>query len=509
MGILFQHSCYRQPDARLVDQATGKAKKSAKQPKEREKLEKRRRNQLDGIIEEARVWIYALLIPTHIIANGDPDIKRELDNQISEITTELLGTKITLDKVNAICGKIARNILVPGTGNLDPGHAYPTVPDYNSVRYILDSKFIKASFLQIINDNCTNFRTNHPDARTWYEIRLRAGSYTLDNEPLLDVLDRWQHDMTFSELGVPFAVNWRLAAEKIIYDKMQAPDQVKVIYGKVRSTDPTKLKNFKLVQRDLILIRAGNGQPSNPRLQADLQYDYNLMTLHSRFWQDTSTGPDSLREVSMRPGQNRLHDILTRVLVMLHEITHSVDVNYTDDHSFVYETARRNRIDWLPADSFVPVPSKINTYSAYGLEACIGLARRDKRNNTNKAEDNADSWAFYFAIRVLLLAYPDVDIAGALRTCDVFDPQVRLLEENVELLHHCSLLWPLRHATAGDLTDPARHTSIAHLVNGSVTYDPSKDYFAPVPMVPRTMAEILKIAQDVDTKTQNWQWSGP
>lgn len=508
MGILFQYSCYRQPNARLVDQTTGKVKKSASQPKEKEKLKQRRRKQLDSIIEEARVWMYALLIPTHVIANGDPDIQRNIDYQISEITTELLGTKVTLVKVNAICGKIARNILVPGTGNLDPGHTYPAVPEYASVKQNLDSKFIKASFLNVIHDNCTNFRSNHPDARTWYEVRQVAGSYILDNEPLLDVLDRWQHDMTFSELGVPFAVNWRGAAEKVIYDKMRAPNQEKVIHSKIRSSDPTQLDNLKPEQRDLILIRAGDGLPVNKdeRLQADLQYDINLMTLHPLFWQDASTGPDSLREVSMDTYRGRLSEIGTRVLVILHEITHSPDVSFTEDHSFVYDTDPQNRIDCLPDDTFVPEPSEYRAYKAYGLEACIALARRDKLNKTNKAEDNADSWAFYFAIRVLLLVYPDIDILGALETEDLFLEQSRMLDDRINLLHHCSLLWPLRHPTAGDLTDPRGMRPASTLGYRSTTYNPSKDYFAPMPMVPHTMKEILKIAQDIDTENRTNTW---
>lgn len=74
----------------------------------------RRRQEYDDLIDEARLWIFAMILPTEIIANGDKDIKKTLDKTIHELTVLLLGTKIDHGKVSRICEKLAINILRAG-----------------------------------------------------------------------------------------------------------------------------------------------------------------------------------------------------------------------------------------------------------------------------------------------------------------------------------------------------------------------------------------------------------
>lgn len=480
MGILFQNTCFQVPDAEAsqAEEAGADIGTTARE------LTSRRRQQLGAIVEEARAWMYALLIPTEIIANGDQDIKANLDEEIEFLTTTLLGTKIDRNKVNLVCAKIARHILAPGIGNLDPGQAYPFVPSYDQVRHLLDARFIKAGFLQIIHDNCALFSYYYPKLRTWHEIRQVANQFALGSEPLSHVLERWQEAMTWSELGVPFFVEWRVAAETNVYNRL-------------RSSNPARLDNFTPAQRDLILVRSGS-RPGMPGWYAEI--DRNIMTLHPRFF--GAEIPNGLQQLQLRLGENILHHIRTRVLMLLHEITHSADVLNTDDHKFKVSGML---IDYVPTELLVGVPSEPGMYQAYGLEACIALARRDKIYNLNKAEDNADSWAYYFTLRILLLAYPELAIGEVMTTYNQWFPQTRKLLGRVQLLHHCSLLFPLRHWDVDDLEYPLRYASVHDMFDPkTIIYDPLKDYYSVESgrKPPTTVKEILELAQAFDVERQ-------
>lgn len=124
-------------------------------------------------------------------------------------------------------------------------------------------------------------------------------------------------------------------------------------------------------------------------------------------------------------------------------------------------------------------------YLAYGLESCLALARRDLYYNTNKAEDNADSWSIYFMLRMIVLAYPELDIMEAYRTPDLFAARDRRVRQREYLLHHCTLFQVLRHPDAGNIWDLP-------------DYDPSKDTWGPDtgrerPQTTTELVEILKI----------------
>lgn len=142
-------------------------------------------------------------------------------------------------------------------------------------------------------------------------------------------------------------------------------------------------------------------------------------------------------------------------------------------------------------------------YQAYGLEGCIALARRDAYYNTNKAEDNADSWAYYFTIRILMLIYPDLNIDEAIITHNKWEPQLRELVGRIQLLHHCSLLFPLRHSGAANLKDPRRHAALHRMIDpGTIVYNPSKDYWSVESgrRPPQTVKDILELAQAFDVE---------
>lgn len=104
-------------------------------------------------------------------------------------------------------------------------------------------------------------------------------------------------------------------------------------------------------------------------------------------------------------------------------------------------------------DSVTADPNALNFYVSYGIEACLALARRDLWNNTNKAEDNADSWALYALLRMLIYAYLDLDILGAIDEEDSFVRNDRTVQTRDTLLHHCTLFECLRHPDAGLISD--------------------------------------------------------
>lgn len=471
MGVLFQRSCFQVQDATYKALAPDAITDEAK-----EQLEERGRRKFDRLLTEARTWMYAILVPNDIIANGNKDIQKELDSQIEKLTIQLLGHKIDHNKVVAVCGKLARNILIPGIANVELGSKYypdhPRPPPAAMMTNLLDDRHVRAGFYEIILNECQGFWANYPRARTWREIReaTLANNYTIaSGEPLLPLLNSWQELMTNAELGIPYAQKWREETEQAIYARMQ-------------SADPMRLSDFEQSERDLILVRAG-GKDIPADACAEMNCKNNVITLGTCGFYERPF-PDSIRGVNMEEGKGSLHDISTGVTALLHEITHSKDVLYTEDHTFIYNWSL-NSDEKIMSMHLYPTSNPV-IYAAYGVESCLALVRRDKDDDYNKAEDNADSWALYFTLRVLLLAYPELDIVGALEGADPRRVFVRILRYRQTLLHHCTLFQALRNPKCDDF--PKR----------TLDYKESKDwckqernwtYDAP----PREVEDLLKV----------------
>lgn len=470
MGILFQKSCFLYPDAthKIVD--PGKVKKRSTRA-----LRRRRRQQLNGIVDEARAWMYAILLPTSIIANGDATTKRHLDDEFARLTTKVLGNNIDHNKVDNICHKIANNILVPGIANIPSGSTHPSLVTSDMIKNLLDDRHIKAEYLEKIYDHCQGFKQQNLNARSWFEFRQAAGHYMYDGEPLKDHLDEWQEHMTRVEFGIPCTRDW-------------SQDEKKAINKRIQSTDPIALDGLSTAAgRDLILVRFGGRKPPGPTAAAELDTVSNVLTLFPGFFDHDV--PDGMSGVQMKEGEDSLHRIHSNVLAFLHELTHSRDVLLTQDHDFIYPGD--NPVDHIPEPFRRPTPGGAwNEYRAYGLESSLGLVRRDIPDNLNKAEDNADNWAFYFALRVLMLAYPELDILRALETPSKDFTPSRTVYERKDWLHHCTLFNVLRHSDYDDFRRDAGRAEY---------YDDSKDWCMQEGNVrsPKTMEILLKTLRNI------------
>jgi len=476
MGIAFQKSCYLAPDVKVGGRTTHKLKRAT-----RRKLMRKRRKQLNAILEEARLWSFALLLPTTVFANHEA--VHELDTTIQTITAKLLGKHISKDKIDGVFGKIARNILVPGITNVDAGYEYyPTsLPDTD----MLDDTLVPAHVLDHLYQECPEYRTKHPAARTWREIRAHADAYTVADEPLQYVLEELQFEDTCFVLGLPHMFSWSSRAERKILALLQ-------------SSDPSKLANANFVQQDFVVIKAV--EKDNPEEWWASMNTYNIITLYPKFFESIDRdGHGSIRDLYITPGESNLGRIEPgAVTLLLHETTHSKSVLHTDDHTLEYNGPCG---DWLDdslltpehvTDSVTADRDAPNLYISYGIEACLALARRDLWNNTNKAEDNADSWALYALLRMLIYAYPDLDILGAIDEEDPSLPRNRIIQARDTLLHHCTLFECLRHPDAG-------------LISDHPDYNASKDPWAAHSgrKKPATVKELLDVVQGVARRPEN------
>lgn len=143
------------------------------------------------------------------------------------------------------------------------------------------------------------------------------------------------------------------------------------------------------------------------------------------------------------------------------------------------------------------VPSK-DEFAAYGLEFCLALVRRDERDNTNKAEDNAQNWALYFMIRMLMLTYPEIDFLRAVRTENPFNLPDRILDyRGGEILYHCTPFEPLRG-----------REPLPPLPNGGIRYrhyyDVTKDYWSVTSgrRDSRTLLDILEVLEGLQKRRE-------
>lgn len=504
MGIVVHKSSLLVPDAKAIKRRVKKATKVVKLNKTtKRKLMGRRRQEYDELIDEARIWMFAMILPTETIANGDKEIKETLDETIHELTVLLLGTKIDHSKVNRICEKIAINVLVPGLSNgtdLKPGrrYQYPHHPTWEQMRPLIDDQQISAQVLVALYKLREDFQRRYPNARTWREVRDALAELELFSGPIIlngftreAWLDDQQMYYTEAQLGLP-------------YMQRMTTDQKRQICTRLRSSNAEEshilesLNGHEAYALDLIVVRAGE---ETPRAAASIDSSQNTLDLHPAYYEEPR---QSLRDVSIVIGQTCLRDVFCNVLVLLHEITHSASTLNTADHTFRYSKSEIDVIDrkfrCRPLDGNLTagqVPAR-DEFSAYGLESCLALVRRDERDNTNKAEDNAENWAFYFTIRMLMLAYPEIDFLRAVRTEDPFNLPNRILQyRGGEILHHCTLFEPLRG-----------RVPLPPLPNGGIRdrhyYDITKDYWSVISGRgdSRTLADILEVLEALQKRKE-------
>jgi len=435
---------------------------------------RRRRQQLGAILAEARLWSFTMLLPTTVFANDET--VHELETNLQTLTAKLLGRHVSKDKIDGVFGKIARNILIPGLANVDRGYEYypASLPDKN----MLSDALVPPHILDRLYQECATFRTKHPTARTWREIRAHADAYVVADEPLQDVLEAHQFEAACYAMGLPYMFEWSDLAQRKVHALLE-------------SSDPSKLSVVNFVKQDLIIVQAVD--KASPRGWIASMDSHNIVTLYPKFFDSFDTdGSGSIRDLYLTPGESNLGRIdVGAVALLLHEITHSQSVLHTDDHRFDYEGPWDDWLDesLLTREHDLDSPPDLDAVSSvvsYGIEACLALARRDLWNNTNKAEDNADSWALYALLIMLTHTYPDLDILGALDEGDLHTPGDRLIRARDTLLHHCTLFECMRHPDAP-------------LIGDRPDYDASKDPWGAHSgrRKPTTMKELLDVVQSI------------
>ncbi|KAK5939739.1 hypothetical protein PMZ80_008121 [Knufia obscura] len=406
MGIACQQSCYLVPDSK-VKNPTKKLKKSTLR-----KLVRRRRKQMDAVLEETRLWALSVLVPHHIVSE-----EPEFCNELRRITTLLFGERIDEQKIKCAFRKIGCHILLPGLSNLDVGETYPQVVPEEQLLRASEDQYVLSRTITTLDEDCPEFRVQFPDARTWKDMKRHAGpQFTIYGEPLLDWLRVAQRDTAAAALGLPCV------------DQFREPHK---IYSKLRSPNPQQLNEASTTKldfsnADFIAVRA---LPKEDGTVIASMWDYNVMDLLPAFYADDHV--DSVRDLRLVPDVTDVRDLSSREETIIHEITHSESSISTDDHYSEYtdeelqSSGEAYLIKHCPEDvtnsgqSSTEVPisdakpdlttARTNSIMGYGLEGCLKLARRDDADGTTKAEDNADSWALFDMMCGLLLANPELD----------------------------------------------------------------------------------------------------
>lgn len=371
---------------------------------------------------------------------------------------------------------------------------YPPVPPEEQIKHLLDDEHINYGFLESVYKKHDGFQQQYPNVRTWREVReaLTEGNFFGDGNA--DDFAKRQLQYTWNHLGIPVDGTLTAAEEKRLC-------------ARIRSSNPKFSHTFealgsRAVNTDLIIVRTGDQKNSTANAAAAMHVGYNVMELCPSFYENEEMSHISLRDVTIVPGQTRLGEIDCDVALFLHEITHSAGVLLTDDHRFRYIVPG---LDVLPIrdlkrDSTTVIDSTDSRVelelTAYGLELCLALIRRDERDNTNKAEGNADNWTYYFLIRMLILAYPEIDFLRPLETDDPFNlPHRKVWYRSGELLHHCTLFERLRS-----------REPLPPMYQGGIRerhiYDPSKDYWSADSGrgEPRTMTDILEVLEKISNR---------
>ncbi|KAK5939736.1 hypothetical protein PMZ80_008118 [Knufia obscura] len=469
MGIACQSSCYLVPDFYVKDSKKGKLKKTT-----RRKLMKRRKEQMDSVLEEARLWASAMLLPLHLISE-----KPELYRTMRDLTIRLLGPNVREDKINCVFRKLSQHVLLPDIEETSDVSNYPTLTD-EQLLHISDEHPIIASMLYEIYDQCPNFEAANPNARTWADVKRCADSHTIYDQPLKDWVVGYQIKSARANLGLPNNGRW-------------TSDVLKKVKTRLLSPNPLKLENASdlcLVAHNCNLIQA-SFEPRPGDFTASQSRSDNVMTLHPPFFEEMEA---SIKE----PG------------VIIHELFHAPSVLFTIDQDFEYSDHDMQEwtddylcIKFMDEDELKENPDgphrytgqrdlyslngnelRMTSVTAYGIQACIDLVMEGRRSNMELAEDNAESWALLNLFRVLIFAYPDFDFFADRDEGWGWNARPR-----ETLLHHCSLFDFLRNPETQPYKSITDHPG----------YDPSKDLWAKGSgrKRPESMKELLETVDEI------------
>lgn len=237
-----------------------------------------------------------------------------------------------------------------------------------------------------------------------------------------------QETSTYLELGLPYMVE-------------PEADDKKELSSLARSSNLDLLNDlgFEMIELNTIIVRGTDTapvpDPSRPDMVvgASMFRERKVMQLNARFYTSLEHN-SSLRDMYIEVGRKlRNFHSNNSIMIFLHELTHSQNVLDTTDHVFWYVESEIDVLNINSLARFRPTTNSTTTdtqpgqkFIAYGLEACLALIRRDERDSTNKAEDNADSWTIYFMMRMLILVYLEIDFLSASIRKIRFKPPIEL-----------------------------------------------------------------------------------
>lgn len=291
--------------------------------------------------------------------------------------------------------------------------------------------------------------------------------FKIFNEPLRDYLHNVQLDVAETDLGQP-------------YRDEESPLKEKEIYSKLRSPNKKKLYSFPtmhFVDPDFVVVCASNHEDGNT--SATMAPIKNVLELYLCFFSDQYT--DAIKDVRFMPDVTDVRYLANRPMTLVYEVMHSCSSNDgkptsadTQELANSVHVAKDNCVDYTEEDlqnsdqrclfrksstghlyttkqrptdpgainPGTPQPRTHTTsIQGYGLEACLKMALSRNADDINKAQNNADTWAVYDELWIILVAYPELD-------CMDSSFKVRCRDR---LIYHCSLYNCIRHPDASPI----------------------------------------------------------
>lgn len=447
MVLHFQASCFEVP----LNAADAPHKKIPTKKVPKRRFVERRKQQMQDVITETRIWALASALPLHSYA---PKSCGHFQRNMEKIATRIFGPQVSERKIRAIFGRIGLDLLAPP----EQHHEVQAELSEDDIKVISRDWLVPYS---IITHLCVNFSDcDEPDEHeffdttylTWGQLQQyaldfpflsngrRTGSGNRNSEiapghSLNDVANQLQATWVRKELGLPSRRPWTREEWK------QAE-----CWENHRNGDTwdyhTRGTALGLASRDTFAIRAVL-TPYEGR-NADIWWDENIITLYPSFFTGMCR---SISDFELQPNITRLEkpgDNCPETFI--HEVTHSKSLLSTVDTELSYRTPilgasyspdhqmELQNQDCQPGDQFT-------TRKVYGDELVFMLGARCTKLQYNSSEECADSWATFSRLRLLTLVYPEYCFINSWKA-ELQDPS-----------HSCSLFDCLRHPSAGSIRD--------------------------------------------------------
>lgn len=198
----------------------------------------------------------------------------------------------------------------------------------------------------------------------------------------------------------------------------------------------------KTMLPDLITVRVDYRNTTEPDALAYCHAWKGLISLTPNFFQDSTL----LVSCPIAPGVTKFTDLVTmsRVTTFMHEVYHVSTVLSAKDEVLCEEEILRSCTYQDPIEverqkhclstmlepgSGIEIPGR-----TIGWVKCLGLRILDEQNDTIRAEGNAETWAIYGNIRLLIYTYPELDFLSG-----------PVVVHRKTMLHHFSAFNILRH----------------------------------------------------------------